>query len=182
MELQRSQTLADPFLAAVRRRHPDTDVVLVPAEPPPPPPPPAESGVDPGADSGADSGADLAAASLAAGGLADLLWRALGEPVPADVHWARGPGDGTVVARSRVVRHRDDEPLAPLGRALAGAGAVRRISGVVDRLVLGTPEAGATVSWAPATGVLVAEVVSAPVALPAENARALVVARVGRRS
>lgn len=174
MELQRSQTLADPFLAAVRRRHPDTDVVLVPAEPPPPPPPPPESGADPGA--------DLAAASLAAGGLADLLWRALGEPVPADVHWARGPGDGTVVARSRVVRHRDDEPLAPLGRALAGAGAVRRISGVVDRLVLGTPEAGATVSWAPATGVLVAEVVSAPVALPAENARALVVARVGRRS
>jgi hypothetical protein len=169
MELLRSQTLADPFLAAARRRHPDTDVVLVPAEPPPAPPPP-------------ESGADLAAASLAAGELADLLWGALGEPVPADVHWARGPGDGTVVARSRVVRHRDDEPLAPLGRALADAGAVRRIAGAVDRLVLGTPEAGATVSWAPATGVLVAEVVSAPVPLPVEDARALVAARAGRGS
>jgi hypothetical protein len=177
MELQRSQTLADPFLAAVRRRHPDTDVVLVPAEPPPPPPPPL-----PPPEPGAHPGADLAAASLAAGGLADLLWGALGEPVPADVHWARGPADGTVVARSRIVRHRDDEPLAPLARALAGAGAVRRISGAVDRLVLGTPEAGATVSWARATGVLVAEVVSAPVPLPAEDARALVAARVGRRS
>ena len=162
MDLRRTQALDDPFLSAVRRRHPDADlVVLPPGRPPDPSPPLAEHDA-------------LAGAALRVGERADALWPMLGEPVPADVRWAHGPGTESVVARSRLVRHgQRREVLEELAAVLAGAGEVRRPAGVVERLVAEARGTTTSVSWADATGVLVVEVRSAPVVVGASLVRDL---------
>jgi hypothetical protein len=162
MELRRAQAIADPFLSAVRRRHPDADLVVLPPGRPPDPPPPL-----------ADHEA-LAAAALRVGERADALWPVLDEPVPADVRWAHGPGADAVVALSRLVRTAHDrQALAEVSTALADAGEVRRPSGVVERLVVESPGTTTAVSWAPTTGVLVVEVRSAAVVVGAALVRDL---------
>lgn len=165
MDTEREHTdpFLDPFLTAVRRRHPDADLVVVPPEPGRPPRPVAGD-------------EELADASQQVGDLADRLWAALDEPVPAGVHWVHGPGDDTVAARSRLVRAvPPTDALDRVEEVLAAAGAgVRRVAGAVERLVGRGPERTRARAWrTTGTGVLVVEVESEPLRTDPERVRAL---------
>jgi hypothetical protein len=151
------------LFAAVRRRHPDVDIVLLP-----PPDDPAEA--DPASD------ADLAAALDLTTRIAAPTWALAGglTELP-DPRFAFGSEPGCVLVRVRASAHLDDSPLDRIGALLAGDGwTVGHLPGTVDRIVARHPDGEVVASYAAETGTFVLTVASAPMTVGADRARGLV--------
>lgn len=160
MELQPPTAPLPPFWAAVRRRHPDVAVVLLPDGPPRP----AGAEVD-------DRAVDDAVTRV--GALVDTL----GAEPPAAAEVGYGPDPGTVVARVRLASHREDglEALNRVRDLLDAQGfAVRRPEGGVARLVGHRDDLHVRASYAEPTAAFLLEVSSDPMPVGNQRARELV--------
>lgn len=157
--------LPEPF-AAVRRRHPDADVVLLPQ-------PPGAAAPDAGPVSEADVGAVLGRVATTA----DLHWcRVVGEPGAAQARFRFGPGPGDVVADARHEAPVADG-LAPLERLQAqldeGEWRSRRLAGRGGRLVAERDGLRLRAAYS-SSGRFLLEVASDPLHVGADRARELV--------
>ncbi len=96
MELQPATAPLPPFFAAVRRRHEDVDIVLLPPEVP----------VEPGEPV---TDAEVGAAVTRLGEVAERAWAdATDAPAEPEVRLGYGPEVGTVVAKARVLARVSD--------------------------------------------------------------------------
>lgn len=160
MELQPPTAPLPPFWAAVRRRHPDADIVLLPVDPPGP----AAVEVD-------DRTVEDAVARV------DATAAALGAEPPATAEIGFGPDPGTVVARVRLATHRQDglETLNRVRDLLDGHGfSVRRPEGGLARLVGHRDDLHVRASYAEPTTTFLLEVSSDPMPVGNDRARGLV--------
>lgn len=151
-----------PFWAAVRRRHPDVDIVVLPDE-------------RPAAGEAVDDAVVLAAVDRVTATVRDLTGDI--DAPGAEAAPAYGPTEGTVVARSRTSTRRDDghEALAALRTRLAADGwDVRRLEGGVARLVAHRDGLRLRASYAEPSGAFLLEVASVPLPVGTERARGLV--------
>ena len=160
--------IPDPFFEAVRRRHPDVDIVLLPPDEPPTLP------VGPPVD---DTAVDEALIRVSA--LAGSLWRVVPEsPEPSpEASVAAGPAVGTVQPRVRLVRHDADghAMLVRLKDELVDRGwRVDRIPGPVERVVATGEAASLSASYAPDPGTFILDLTTAPLLVGPERARMLV--------
>lgn len=167
MELTTATTpIPDPFFAAVRRRHPDVDVVLLP-------PPAPQVDIDPVPD-------DEVAATLAGVATeARLLWSAVAADATEqpDARLEFGADPSSVRAVARLATRRDDG-LVILDRIrdeLASRGwEVRRpAGGAVDRLTGALAGLQVTASYAERSGALLLTLSSASLPVGVDRARAL---------
>jgi hypothetical protein len=114
MELQPRDAPLPPFFAAVRRRHPDVDIVLLPPE--------QRAGepiqqVEPAGEQQLANAFDLAT------GTATKAWaEAVGDGQVPDTRFAFGDDPASVEARARVAGRVGDSPLEELAAALTRAG------------------------------------------------------------
>jgi hypothetical protein len=165
MELQPpNEPVPDPFLAAVRRRHPDADLVARAPEPTPP-----------------DGRVDDAAVHAAVERLqhqATELWSHVAEHGEGPtVGLTFGALPGTVVARSRHAAIVPDRPgiLDELHDELQDEGwEFRRPWGEVERLVGRLDGVELRATYAVETGALLVVLTSGPLAVGADHARELV--------
>jgi hypothetical protein len=160
--------IPDPFFEAVRRRHPDVDIVLLP--PDAPSAEPVGALVD-----DATVGEETARLTR----LAASLWRVAAESREGTPEATLSPGllPGTVQPRIRVVRHDPDglTVLVRLKDELVDRGwRVDRIPGPVERVVAEGEEASVTASYAPGFDTFIVELVSPALHVGAERARTLV--------
>lgn len=163
MELQPSTAPLPPFWAAVRRRHPDADLVVLPAEAPPPAAEPVDDDRVLATRALVAEAASRAAALL---GVAD-------EP-GARIEYAAGPG--TVAAHAEVMSTPADGrgALDALRDGLERDGwRVGPASGA-DRLAARRDDLGLRASYAAGPGTLLVEVDSRPIPVGAARARELV--------
>lgn len=163
--LRPGEPIADPFFAAVRRRHPDVDIVMLPPEPP-------VGDAEPVAD-------DVVRASLIrVTTQAEHLWAAIApeavEDPEARLHYGAGPA--SVRATARVSASRDDgyEVLVRLRHELESHGwEVRRPGGSVERLTAIFEELDVTASYAEPSGALMLSVSAESLPVGADRAREL---------
>jgi hypothetical protein len=167
MELTTATTpIPDPFFAAVRRRHPDVDVVLLP-------PPAPQAAVDPVTDDG------VAATLAGVATEARLLWSAVAadDSERPDARLEFGADPSRVRAVARLATRRDDGSalLVRLRDELAGRGwEVRRAPrGAVDRLTGALDGLQVTASYAEGSGALLLTLSSASMPVGVDWARAL---------
>ncbi|MCD4535878.1 hypothetical protein LRP67_17460 [Nocardioides sp. cx-169] len=168
MELhQISEPTGDPFFDALRRRHPDVDVVLLPPESPPAPP---------------GATVDEAAANAVLARVQDLagrLWSGAAgdsEESPRS-RYRYGAGPGAVRAVAGVATRRGDgfHVLVALRHALESeGGALTRPPGAVERLVAHLDDLTVTASYAEEAGALLCEVSSESLEVGPDAARRLV--------
>ena len=159
--------LSDPMLDAVRRRHPDVDLVVLPPEPTPLP-----------ADAPDGEGDQVATTIDLVRRLATAVWSRVAE-TPADppVDPGFGPVPGTVVVRSRHCASVPDRPrvLTELRDDLQGEGwHFRRPWGAVERLVGERDGVELRGCYAPVTGTLLVTLTSAALFVGPDQARRLV--------
>jgi hypothetical protein len=167
MELQPpNEPVPDPFLAAVRRRHPDADLV---AQSPPSGPAPTDGRVD---DAAVEAAVDRLQRQTTE------LWSHVAEHGDGPtVGLTFGALPGTVVARSRHAAVVPDRPgiLDELHDALQGDGwEFRRPWGAVERLVGRLEGVELRATYAVETGALLVVLTSAPLPVGADHARELV--------
>lgn len=165
MEIRPPDAPLDAFFTPVRRRHPEVDIVVLPA----PERAPATEPVEPARVAAAlDRVRDAAArVSEAALGTTDL---------PAAT-WAFGPDEGTVVAsvRAGTTTPHGFSVLVELRGTLDRDGwRVRRPPGEVERLVGVRGDVRVRASYAETTGALLLEVRSEPIQVGRSRARELV--------
>ncbi|WP_193609270.1 hypothetical protein [Nocardioides lijunqiniae] len=167
MELQPvPDPTGDPFFDALRRRHPDVDVVLLPPEPPP-------------ADPDAVVDEDLPGAVLArVATLAEDLWAAAARDSDAvpEARMVYGDGPGAVRAASRVATRRDDgfHVLVALRHELETHGwAVTRPPGAVERIEGHLDDLTVTASYVEGTGALLFRLTSGSLTVGLDRAREL---------
>jgi hypothetical protein len=165
MDLQPPTGPLPELFAAVRRRHPDADIVLLPEEPAAP-------------DADAVSEADVGAALGRVTTTADLHWsRVVGEVGEARARFRFGPGPGDVVADARHEAPVAEE-LAPLERLQGQLDECewhsRRLSGRAGRLVAERDGLRLRAAYAPSSGTFLLEVTSDPLHVGAERAGELV--------
>lgn len=163
MELQPSAAPLPPHLVEVRRRHPDVDIVVLPADP-------------------VDRDGTVAPDALVRQILGRVdevsprLGRAVGwAPPPAEIRY--GAQRGTVRARTHcsLVHRAGERVLGSLASDLAACGwEVRRPAGDVRRLVARTDGLELRASWAEATGVFLLDLSSGPVRVGETRARSMV--------
>lgn len=165
MELRPPSAPLDAFFAPVRRRHPDVDLVVLPAESSAPSTEPLpEERVD----------ATLERVAVTAG----RVWAAAAEGTatpPARLVF--GPDEGTVVASGRSSSTTPDGlgALVALRGALEGEGwKVRRLEGAVERISGVQGDLRVQASYAERTGALLLEVRSEPMYVGRTRARELV--------
>jgi len=154
----------DPFFAAVRRRHPDVDLVLLP------PTPPDHEPVETVDDATLDRATELVEA------FADGLWVAVAPLSEAEPEAALRYGDreSEVRAVARVVDRREDgyALLVRLRHELELRGwTVRRPVGGLERLTASLDDGRLVASYAEETGVVVLELSSAALPVGVERAR-----------
>jgi hypothetical protein len=166
MELQPSTAPLPPFFAAVRRRHEDVDIVLLPPEVP-------VEAAEPVTDT------EVEAAHARVGAILERAWtdatEQAGEP---ETRVGYGPEQGTVVAKARIMaRVSDGERVVEalfsvltedgwrLGRP--GGGGVPRFLGRRDDLTV-------RVSYAEASGGVVVDLSTDPMPVGMDRARDLV--------
>ena len=165
MELQPSTAPLPPFFAAVRRRHPDVDIVLLPPEEP------LEAG-EPVTD------AEVEAAVTRIASVAERAWADATEAeAEVSARLGYGPEPGTVMAKARI-----------LARLADGARVVDALHTVLeqDGWRLGRADGGAPrflgrhddltvrVSYAEASGGVLVDMSSAPMPVGMDRARELV--------
>jgi len=163
MELQSRDAPLPPFFAAVRRRHPDVDIVLLAPEP-------AEDDHPEAVTEG-----QLANAFDLTTGTATKAWaEAVGDGQVPETRYACGPDETTVTARARVAARLDRSVLGPLAAALKQDGwDVARRPGDVSRLAARRATMQLLASYAAASGAFVLTVTSAPLPVGVERAREL---------
>ncbi len=157
----------DPFFAAVRRRHPDVDLVVLP------PDAPDEEPVETVDDATVARAADLV------GGFADELWRAIAPltRVKPQSRLRYGDRESDVQAVARVVDRRSDgyAVLVRLRHELELRGwAVQRPAGALERLSASLDGGRLVASYAEETGVVMLELCSAGLPVGVGRARELV--------
>jgi hypothetical protein len=165
MKLQPSSAPLDAFFAPVRRRHPDVDLVVLPA------PEPTPSGAT------VDQAQVLETLERVARAAERLEAAALGSTTAPPAGLGFGPEDGTVVASARAGATTPDGfgALVALRGALEGDGwRIRRLAGAVERLSGARGDLRLQASYAEATGALLLEVSSEPMYVGRARARALV--------
>lgn len=164
MELQSRDAPLPPFFAAVRRRHPDVEIVLPPTEQP------ATESAGPATEKQIANAFDLTT------GTATRAWaEAVGDGQLPDSRFAFGPGEDTVTVRSRVSARLDGSPLAPLAAALAPDGwEVRHRPGDVSQLCAHRATMQLVASYAAASGAFVLTASSTPLTVGVDRARELV--------
>jgi hypothetical protein len=164
MELQSRGAPLPPFFAAVRRRHPDVDLVLLPPE--------RSEGerAEPATEQQLANAFDLTT------GTATRAWaEAVGDGRLPESRFAFGPDEDTVTARARVAARLDGSPLVPLTAALAQAGwDVGQRPGDVSQLFAHRATMQLVASYAAASGTFVLTVSSTPLQVGIERARELV--------
>lgn len=174
MELQSRGAPLPPFFAAVRRRHPDVDIVLLPPE---------QTGAEQTDRDRADRDrADPATADQFANafdlttGTATRAWaESVGDGQLPDSRFAFGPDPATVTARARVTARLDGSPLVPLAAALVQGGwEVGQRPGDVSQLFAHRATMQLVASYAAASGTFVLTVSSAPLVVGVDRARELV--------
>ncbi len=165
MELGPSGVVLSPFWAAVHRRHPDVDLVLLTDEPPPPAADSPVSATD----------AELTAALDRVAAYASGAWAiATGGDVALRPGLRFGPREHTVVARVQATATLGRSPIAGLADALDEAGwRTARPRSAVDLLVAQRSTVELRASFAP-TGALSLTVTSAPLVVGVDRARELV--------
>ncbi len=167
MELQpHSIPIRDPFFAALRRRRPDVDIVLLPPERPTRQPDPVDD-------------AHVAATLERVSGRMTELWRLVAgaEANQPRIRLGYGPDVGTVVASARGTAGVDDgfRRLVRLRHGLESGGwRVRRVAGASERLAGRHDDLRVHASYAEDTGSLVVELVSEPLPVGVGRARSLV--------
>jgi len=159
------EPVRDPFLAAVRRRHPDVDLVALPPESATP----------------SDGRVDDAAVHATVDRLqrqATELWSHVADETDGPtVGLTYGPLPGTVVARSRHAADVPDRPgiLDELHDALEGEGwEFRRPWGAVERLIGRLDGVELRATYAAETGALLVVLTSASLEVGPDRARELV--------
>ena len=164
MELQTRGTPLPPFFAAVRRRHPDVDIVLLPDETPPEAPL-----------LGPVSGRVLADSLDLVTGIATRAWAAaVGDGQVPESRFVFGPDPTSVVARARASTGLGTSPLEPLAAALSvGGWALGHESGAVSLVLARRGTNQVVASYAEETGTFVLTVTSDPLPVGAERAREL---------
>lgn len=164
MELRPPNAPLDAFFGAVRRRHPDVDIVVLPPEPAPPVQQADEAG--------------LAAVLARTADTANAAWAACGQPTGTSTpRWRFGPDAGTVLASARADAETTEghEALVALRRAIENDGwRVRRLEGGVERLSGSRGDITVQASYAEGSGALLLEVSSTPVFVGRARARELV--------
>jgi hypothetical protein len=157
----------DPFFAAVRRRHPDVDLVVLPSEDPSSEP---DETVD---DATLDRASELVEA------FAGDLWVAiapLSETEP-EARLRYGDRESDVQAVARVVDRRSDgyAVLVRLRHELEMRGwTIRRLTGGLERLTASLDGGRLVASYAEESGVVMLELRSAALPVGKERARELV--------
>jgi len=165
--------ISDPFFDALHRRHPDVDLVVLPASRPP-------------------ATAELVGDDVVAEVLARItvrarhLWAAAAPESDDEPHaiwcYAADPGRVRAVARLTGRRHDGFPLLVSLRHELERNGwDLTRPPGAVERLVGSIDDLKVSASYAEQAGTLVFAVTSASLAVGADRARALVRAQAGER-
>jgi hypothetical protein len=165
MKLQPSDGPLDAFFTPVRRRHPEVDIVVLPAE--------STTSAEPLDEARVAATLDQAATA------AESAWAALGSRASAapTARWRYGTDDGTVLASARPSTTTADGfgALVALRGALeAGGWRVRRLPGAVERLSAVRDELRVQASYAEDTGALLLEVSSRSMYVGRTRARELV--------
>lgn len=166
MKLQPPSAPLDAFFAPVRRRHPDVDIVVLPAP---------EATPSRGSLGQAQVVETLEQVTRTAERLGEAA--ALGAPTTPPARWGFGPHDGTVVASARASATPPDglAALAALRAALEREGwRVWRVPGEVERWSTTRGKVRVQASYAEATGALLLEVRSEPMYVGRARARDLV--------
>jgi hypothetical protein len=163
MELQSRDAPLPPFFAAVRRRHPDVDIVLLAPEP---------------ADDGRPETAterQLANAFDLTTGTATKAWaEAVGDGGLPETRFAFGPDEESVIVQARVAARLETSVLMPLAAALTQDGwEVAHRPGDVGRLAARRATMQLLASYAAASGAFVLTVTSAPIPVGLDRAREL---------
>ena len=166
MKLQPSDAPLDAFFTPVRRRHPEVDIVVLPAAEPTPPAEPIDE-------------AQVAATLDQVATTAEIAWDAFGPRATAapTARWRYGTEDGTVLASARASTTTPDGfgALVALRGALeAGGWRVRRLPGALERLSGAQGALRVQASYAEDTGALLLEVSSRPIPVGRARARELV--------
>ncbi len=165
MKLQPPSAPLDSFFAPVRRRHPDVDLVVLPA----PEPRPSSGTLDQ-----AQVVETLERVTRTAERLGEAVLGSSSTP-PAGLGF--GPDDGTVVASARGSTTTPDglAALVALRGALEREGwRTRRVPGEVERLSATRGEVRVEASYAEGTGALLLDVRSEPLYVGRPRARELV--------
>jgi hypothetical protein len=164
MELRPSDADLPPFFNAVRRRHPDVDIVVLPDEGP------------------TEAGEEVSTAEVEAGlaRVADVVARAWAAatdvPAEPEVRLGYGPHPGTVVARARILTRTAEgeqvvgalhEVLAQYGWRLGRVRDLARFQGRRDDLHV-------RVSYVEVSGGVLVELTSDPMPVGSDRARELV--------
>lgn len=161
-----SDPLGDPFFDALRRRHPDVDIVVLPPDPVAAVPP------EPVGDD------EVAASMVRVATLARQLWANAAREsteVP-EGRFAFGAGPGTVRGTARLATRHDDgfHVLVALRHELETHGwEVARPPGVVERMVGRLDDLTVSASYAEGSGALLFEVSSGSLPVGAARAREL---------
>jgi hypothetical protein len=166
MKLQPPDGPLDAFFAPVRRRHPDVDIVVLPAAEPTPPAEPLDE-------------AQVAETLDQVVTTAELAWEAMGSRTTAapTARWCYGTDDGTVLAsaRSSITTPDGFGALVALRGALETRGwRVRRLPGAVERLSGVRGHLRVQASYVEHTGALLLEVSSRSMSVGRARARELV--------
>jgi hypothetical protein len=166
MKLQPSDGPLDAFFAPVRRRHPDVDIVVLPAAEPTPPAEPLDE-------------AQVAEALDQVVTTAELASEAMGPRTTAapTARWRYGTDDGTVLASARSSTTTPDgfgSLVALRGALETGGWRVRRLPGAVERLLGVRGHLRVQASYAEHTGALLLEVSSRSMSVGRDRARELV--------
>ena len=166
MKLQPSDGPLDAFFRPVRRRHPEVDIVVLPAAEATPPVEPLDE-------------AQVAATLDQVATTAELAWDAFGLRATAapTASWRYGTDDGTVLASARAGTTTPDGfgALVTLRGSLEAAGwRVRRLPGALERLSGARGALRVQASYAEDTGALLLEVSSRPLLVGRTRARELV--------
>ncbi|GAA4733122.1 hypothetical protein GCM10023350_15740 [Nocardioides endophyticus] len=164
MELQSRGAPLPPFFAAVRRRHPDVDIVLLPGERP------ESEHAEQATEQQLANAFDLTT------GTATRAWaEAVGDGQLPESRFAFGPDEDSVTARARVSARLDGSPLLPLAAALAQTGwDIGQRPGAVSQLFAHRATMQLVASYAAANGTFVLTASSTPLLVGVDRARELV--------
>ncbi len=163
MELQSRDAPLPPVFAAVRRRHPDVDIVLLPPERP---------SAEPVGQAMPATEQRLANAFDLTTGTATRAWaEAVGDGQLPDSRFAFGPDETTVTVRARVSARLDASPLVLLAAALAPSGwEIGQRPGDVSQLCAHRATMQLVASYAAASGAFVLTASSTPLAVGGDRA------------
>ncbi|GAA4695759.1 hypothetical protein [Nocardioides conyzicola] len=166
MELQPRDAPLPPFFAAVRRRHPDVDIVLLPPE---------QRAAEPVQQVEQATEQQLANAFDLATGIATKAWaEAVGDGQVPETRFAFGDDPTSVEARARLAGRLGESPLETLAAALTRDGwELAYRAGAVSQLIGRRATMHLRATYAAASGSFVLTATSTSLPVGADRAREL---------